>query len=333
MTGHGPWIDVHAHPGACFLRGLPPDDLTVQFLGGDRTDTAIAALVASEVTVSSFSTVADLAVLGPGPDGAPTAVRDFDDGEAVADHDRQLTALAHLGDSAELTLVGGPDEVRDLHAAGRSGHLVTCEGADFAEHDPGQIERAHARGVRLVTLVHYRPNEIGDLQTSPARHGGLSGRGRELVGELNRLGIVVDLAHASAETTAAAAETSTAPIVVSHSHLAAPGRAHPRLLEPFHARLVAETGGVVGAWPAGIVAATLADFADEVCRLIDLLGVDHVAIGSDLDANYRPVLDRHAQFTDLAGLLGGRGLTTEEIDAVLGGNFLRVWQAVEAAAG
>jgi membrane dipeptidase len=64
------------------------------------------------------------------------------------------------------------------------------------------------------------------------------------------------------------------------------------------------------------------------CRLVDLVGVDHVGIGSDMDANFRPVLDRYSQFAELAHLLGRRGLSATEVDAILGGNFVRLFRLV-----
>jgi membrane dipeptidase len=175
-------------------------------------------------------------------------------------------------------------------------------------------------------------NDLGDIQTEDPVHGGLTSVGKEVVTEMNRLGIVVDLAHATQNTTAHAAAQSTTPIVISHSHLASEGAPHPRLLAPDHARLVADTGGVVGAWPAGIVSATLDDYVEEICRLVDLIGIQHVAIGTDMDANYRPVLDRYDQMGTLGQLLQARGLTASDVDAVMGGNYLRVWSTVEQAA-
>lgn len=106
----------------------------------------------------------------------------------------------------------------------------------------------------------------------------------------------------------------------------------PRLLSEEHASMVAEAGGIIGAWPAGVAQSTLADYVDETCRLIDLVGVDHVAIGTDLDANYMPVLSEYDQFPELARHLQAEGLHTAEVDKVLGGNFLRAFEAVEHAA-
>ena len=83
-------------------------------------------------------------------------------------------------------------------------------------------------------------------------HEGLSRFGRDLVAECNRLGIVVDCAHASFATTMAVLEASSQPVIISHGQLSNPGIAHPRLMTAQHAAAVAEAGGLVGAWPCGI---------------------------------------------------------------------------------
>jgi membrane dipeptidase len=116
--------------------------------------------------------------------------------------------------------------------------------------------------------------------------------------------------------------------MVSHSHLDHADRHHPRLLSAAHARSVASAGGLIGAWPAGVTSARLADFADEVVRLADLVGVDHVAIGTDLDANYRPVLTSYADFARLPELLAARGVGAADTDLVLGGNALALLRRV-----
>lgn len=274
----------------------------------------------------SASTVADLAVLRPNADGGLGAGRDFEPGEARADHDRQLAGLASV--FTEVTQAREVADIDAAHAAGSGSAFLSCEGADFLEGRRDGLAQAHAIGVRMITLVHYRINELGDIQTEPPRHGGLTPFGRAVVAEMNRLGLIVDLAHATFETTIGALETSNHPIVISHSHLSGPGSEHPRLLTEEHARAVADAGGLVGAWPAGVSATTLSDYVDEVCRLVDLIGVEHVAIGTDLDANYRPVLTEYAQFPAVASDMERRGFSSDEVDAVLGGNARRLFAAV-----
>jgi membrane dipeptidase len=327
---HGPWVDVHSHPGCGFLGGLAPSDPLVKTFGGDRSQERVPTAEAGEVSAVNVSTVADLAVLGIAASG-PTALREFEPGEAERDHQRQIGAISQVLGHNQVVAVLRAADVSSAQAEGRTGVFLGCEGADFLDGDGGGLAGAYDDGVRAITLVHYRVNELGDIQTEDSVHDGLTPFGIEVVGEMNRLGMIVDLAHATFETTTGALNVSTAPIMISHSHLASPGADHPRLLSVKHARVVADAGGIIGAWPAGIASSTLDDYVDEICRLIEVVGTDHVAIGTDLDANYRPVLTSYEQFPDVAAALALRGLDHSEIDDVLGGNFIRVFGQVELA--
>jgi membrane dipeptidase len=206
--------------------------------------------------------------------------------------------------------------------------LLSCEGGDFLEGRLEPLAEARAAGASSLTLVHYRVNDIGDVQTEDPVHGGLTHFGRQVVAECNRLGVIIDCAHATFETTADVLTKSSQPVMVSHSHLDHADRHHPRLLSSQHARAVASAGGLIGAWPAGVTSASLAEFADEVIRLIDLVGVGHVAIGTDLDANYRPVLTSYADFARLPDLLAARGATAADTDLILGANALALLRRV-----
>jgi membrane dipeptidase len=219
-------------------------------------------------------------------------------------------------------------DIEHAHAEGRTVVQVTCEGGDFLEGRLERVDEARATGMTALTLVHYRVNEIGDIQTEPPVHGGLTAFGRDVVAECNRLGVLIDCAHATFDATIDVLEASADPVMISHSHLDHTDRHHPRLLSADHASAVALAGGVIGAWPAGVTSASLADFVDEIVRLVELVGVDHVAIGTDMDANFRPVMDRYEQFSSVADLLRRRGLGIGEIDQVLGGNMVEIVRTV-----
>jgi membrane dipeptidase len=85
---------------------------------------------------------------------------------------------------------------------------------------------------------------------------------------------------------------------------------------------------LIGAWPSGVTATSLADFADEIARLADLVGAGHIAIGTDLDGNYRPVLTSYADFATLPELLAGRSLSDADIARILGANALDLLRTV-----
>lgn len=323
-----PWIDVHAHPGRCFLAGLDEGHLLSELLGGDGSVGALRAAHDAGLTAVSFATVADLLVLAPTPEGGLRAGRPFEPGEALADHRRQLDGLRRLVEDEDVAIARTAADLEQAHIESRTVVLVTCEGGDFLEGDTERLVEAHAAGMSSLTLVHYRVNEIGDIQTEAPVHGGLTAFGREVVAACNDLGVVIDCAHGTLETTLGVLDASVAPVMISHSHLDHADRSHPRLLSVEHATAIAAAGGLVGAWPSGVTSATLDDFVDEIVRLVHLLGAGHVAIGTDLDANYRPVVTGHGQFAAIAEGLSGRGLDDAAVDGVLGANVVDLYRRV-----
>jgi membrane dipeptidase len=294
----------------------------VASMGAASVAGAVRDARAAGMTALTLATVSDLAVLRPDPETGLRAHRDFRPGEAHADHRRQLDGLREAVADAGAEVATSAADVERAAADGRTVVLLGCEGGDFLDGDLRRLGEARAAGVTVLTLVHYRVNEIGDTQTEPPVHDGLSRFGRDVVAECNRLGIVVDCAHASFATTMAVLAVSTQPVIISHGQLAsagaAAGRAHPRLLTTAHAAAVASAGGLIGAWPAGLTSQSLADFATEIIRLTEAAGTAHVAIGTDLDGNYKPVLTRYAQLADLAALLRDRGLPEDSIRHILG---------------
>ena len=325
-----PWVDVHAHPGRCFLAGLDAGDPLAGLLGGPDVGAALSAARNAGLAAVTLSTVADLRVLAPDPVKGLRAVREFGPGEAYADHRRQLAGIAQILAGLGTPVAVNPAAIESAWATGHIAVLLACEGGDFLEGRLEALAEARALGASSLTLVHYRVNQIGDVQTEEPVHGGLTGFGREVVAECNRLGMIIDCAHATLATTAGVLEASRQPIMVSHSHLDHANRHHPRLLSPAHARAVAGAGGLIGAWPSGVTSTSLADFADEIARLAELVGTGHVAIGTDMDANYRPVLASYTEFAALPGLLADRGLSGTDTDKILGGNALGLLRTVTA---
>jgi membrane dipeptidase len=315
-----PRVDLHSHAGRCFLAGLPAGHSAVTTLGAPAVADAVHAARAAGMTALVLAAVADFTVLRPDPATGLRAHRDFRPGEAYSDYQRQLAgirqAVAEAGAEVATSAAGLDRAARD----GGTAVLLGCEGGDFLEGDLGRLEEARAAGLTVLTLVHYRVSDIGDVQTEKPVHGGLSRFGRDVVAECNRLGIVVDCAHASFATTMAVLDASSQPVIISHGQLSYPGIVHPRLMTAQHAAAVAEAGGLIGAWPCGITSRSLADFGTEIIRLAEAAGLDHVALGTDLDGNYRPVLTRYDQLDDLTGLLAARCLPTASVHQILGGN-------------
>jgi len=315
----GVTFDFHCHPGAFYRKGSSS-------YGGDEAVAArIADMLSARLSGAFFSTVSDSPILQRTENGIVPA-RVFDRGEAWSEYKRQLAILKELlGVDNKVRLAMQSNDLKD---DGTLSAYIACEGGDFLD-GLGRLDEAYADGVRAIQLVHYAPNQLGDLQTQASVYNGLSAFGREVVVKMNQLGMVIDVAHAPFNSVKAVASISDSPIILSHSILKGdPSRPiAARAITEDHARVVAETGGVIGAWPSGF-SSSFDDFVENTLRLVDVVGVDHVGLGTDMDANFRPVLDRYSQFSLWTEALGQRGLSVAEVRKLAGGNAARVLGAV-----
>lgn len=322
-----PAIDTHAHPGRTFIRGA--ENLTWRMrlyaLRGTFEGRTIAAMRAGNVATACFCAVADFPTLDARGSGL-RSVRDFVPGEAYAFYRTQIENLKALATHDEVALVFSPADVHTTRATGKIGAILGVEGADFLEDDLGRVQRAFSDGVRVLTLVHYfRGGVIGDVMTSDPVHGGLTRFGRDAVREMNRAGIIVDVSHCSQQTAYDTLEVATKPLLITHTDVRESERRNARFVSGDLARAVSDAGGVVGAWPAGIALRTLDDYVERILQLVELLGEDHVCVGTDMDANYKPVLETYAKMPLLVGGLLRRGMPEEALAKLIGGNFLRVF--------
>ena len=173
-------------------------------------------------------------------------------------------------------------------------------------------------------------NELGDIQTEAPVHGGLTAFGRAAVREMNRLGIVVDVAHATLDVVRGVAETTTQPIILSHSNIQ-DGSGWARFITVEHARLIARTGGVIGAIPyvRGYRGDYIPAYVDHISRLVEAVGVEHVGIGTDMDGiGPGAIFTSYDRWPSLAQALLDRGYGKEEVAKMLGGNCRRVFEKV-----
>ncbi len=327
-----PIIDSHAHPGRSFIksaRNLSFKIWLYKMLGGTFEDRTIADMRAGGVDGAVFNGVADIQLLTLGKTGL-LSNREFTPGEAWASYRRQIADLQALETSGLATICRSASDVRTAKAAAKVGMFLAMEGADFLENDLSRLQQVYDDGVRMLTLVHYHNNTLGDIMTGEIGKRGLTGFGREVVQAMNATGLVVDMAHASEQTVLDAVSVAKKPIVITHTHINTASLSHPRFVNREVAQAVAETGGYIGAWPVGIDATTLAQFIDRIDFLMQIVGKDHVAIGSDMDANYKPVLETYRKMPLVVGALLKRGYTDETLAAIMGGNVLRVMEMAQA---
>lgn len=318
-----PTIDCHSHAGS-ILRVLAE--------GGHAPFTPLAGpMRLGGLAVACLAIVSDSPTHRVTLEGRITTFRNPEPGELAAYAERGFTRLHALVREQGLRIVR---TASDLAAARASAPavLVAAEGADFLEGDLAPLEEAYRRAaLRHLQLTHYRVNALGDIQTEPPVHNGLTPFGAEVIRRCEALGVIVDVAHGTEALVRQAAEVARKPLVLSHTSLTAHPRPFTRRITPDHARIVARTGGVIGIWPPASLFPDLTAFAEGVARMADVVGPDHVGLGSDMMGLVgSSALPNYTGLPELAAQLLVR-FTPEEAAGILGGNYRRVAGACLAA--
>ncbi|MEQ8329485.1 MAG: dipeptidase [Longimicrobiales bacterium] len=250
--------------------------------------------------------------------------------------DIALEVIEAYPDVFELAL--DVSDVNRIFGEGKIASMLGMEGGHAIENSLGALRAFYALGVRYMTLTHNGTLDWADAGSDEHRHGGLTDFGREVVREMNRLGMLVDLAHTSPETMNDALDVAEAPVIWSHAD-ALGMRDHPRNVPDQVLRRLPDNGGVVmvtfvPSFLTDADQATLADVADHIEHVAEVAGVDHVGIGSDFDGiDSTPVgLEDVSTFPALFAELSRRGWSEEDLAKLAGGNVLRAWQEAEAVA-
>ncbi len=239
-------------------------------------------------------------------------------GRAVA-HDPRMLWIRTTDDLLQLQIERSVDPAW-------IGGLLAIEGAHALEDDPANLERAFALGVRMIGLAHFFDNAYAG-SAHGVEQGGLTPLGRATLERMEALGITADLAHLSAAAQQEWLAAATKPVVVSHG--GARGTCdNARTLSDDQIRAIARGGGVVGIgfWPLAVCGNAPADVARAIRYVADLVGSDHVALGSDYDGGTRVGFDA-SRLPALTQALLDAGLDADAVRKVLGENVLRVLRA------
>jgi membrane dipeptidase len=238
-----------------------------------------------------------------------------------------------------VALCTRPGDVSAARSAGRLAAVLAIEGGHALEDDLDRLFEFHARGVRTMTLTWNNSNEWADGCGDDGPHGGLTVRGREVVAAMESLGWAVDISHAARSTFDDVVSIARGPLLASHS-CARALREHPRNLDDVQLRAIAASGGVacMNVYPCFLVPdgeeATLEHVLDHLEHFLAVAGPAHVGLGCDFDGiavTPRGLPDVAALPALSAGLLR-RGHAPETVEAVLGTNLLRVFEAALAGA-
>lgn len=253
----------------------------------------------------------------------------------------------------DIELVRSAADARRIMGAGKIGVLLAMEGAEPLGDDLSALRLLYKLGLRMLSFTWHRRTAFGDGAWENESGGGLSRLGRQAVGEMNRLGIIVDVSHASDRTTSDILKISTKPVIASHSNARAV-LDHPRNVTDDMIRAIAASGGVVGGVAVSRFTAegvpTIAQWANHFEHIIRVAGIDHVGVGADFVhhlyqlaavpdiAEWSP--DRGKPRYDFTGMLDSEDLpaltaellkrryTEADLRKIYHQNYLRVIEAV-----
>lgn len=236
------------------------------------------------------------------------------------------------------------DEAREVMAGGRIASLIGAEGGHSIGGTLDGIDRLHELGVRYMTLTHNDNTPWADSATDEPRHGGLTDFGRDVVRRMNSLGMIVDLAHVSVPTMNDALDTTTKPVLFTHSSAQALTPHVRNVPDEVLVRMRSNGGVCMVAFVAEFVnetfrqwvheakregappPVTVTDVADHIDHVRDVAGVDHVGIGGDYDGcpDLPDGLGDVSGYPRLIAELADRGWSDDDLRKLTGENALRV---------
>lgn len=230
-----------------------------------------------------------------------------------------------------LVLLLRKDDIRNLMKARAGGArtvggLLSTEGAHALEGRIENVKRLHDAGYRMIGMTHFFDNEVGGSLHGVSREG-LSPFGFQAVRAMEEAGIIVDLAHASEKMVADVLQVATRPPLVSHTGVRGTCDS-ARNLSDNTMKAIAAKGGLIGIgyWKGAVCDDTPAGVAKAIRYAVDLVGEDHVALGSDYDGSTTVTFDA-SQSAALVEAMMKAGLTNEQIAKISGGNAIRFLEA------
>ncbi len=261
--------------------------------------------------------------------GVTRSYREANPGELRRNYEnaiRRRRAQARRDNLIEITSVEALDRVA---SEGQPAIVLVSEGADFLEDDVSfskKLERMDSCTCSSCIATLNRASATSG--TEEPVNNGLTALSKDVVRMCNRIGILVDVAHATGIEQAL--DISTKPLIYSHGHVsAAPpsasqGVTAARAIYAPLAQTLVDKGGVIGLWPSWYSYPNLDLYSDELVRLAQTYGIEHLGVGTDMFGLARTIIPSYREFAKLPEYLAQRKMKDEDIGAVLGGNYIRV---------
>jgi membrane dipeptidase len=253
-----------------------------------------------------------------------------------------------------LELALSAADVERIQKAGKIASLIGMEGGHSIGNSIGALRMMYRLGARYMTLTHNNHTPWADSAAMAPEHNGLTPFGEEIVREMNRLGMIVDLSHVSPETMADALRVTTAPVMFSHAAAKAITNVSRNVPDDILRQLKANRGIIMVTFVPGFVSQEVADFnalpadqragkevpratliqvADHIDHIREVAGIDAIGLGGDFDGITQVVmgLEDTSTYPDLLAELLRRGYSDEDIRKIAGRNMLRVLREAERA--
>lgn len=255
---------------------------------------------------------------------------------ATAKADQLLNEIEEMvaKNCTAIEIARTPDELFRHKKEGKKSIMMGIENGYAIGKDLTNVERFRRRGIVYMTLCHNGDNDICDSARGNNEHNGLSEFGVEVVKEMNRVGLMIDLSHAGEKSFYDALELSKTPIVCSHSSCRSLCD-HPRNLTDEQMKALSRKGGVMqlclyGGFLRQEGQATIIDAMEHLNHMVNIMGVDHVGIGSDFDGDGGIIGCASAsEIINITRKLLAERYSETDIQKIWGGNFLRVMQEVQ----
>lgn len=268
-------------------------------------------------------------------------------GEAYERFSANLNEMDDVLKANNLTRALNYSDLKKARKKNKPIVIQSVEGGHFIEGKLERIQTAYDRGLRLLGLMHdgQTTPAIGDIYTDEPLYNGLTPLGIDIIKECNKLGILIDLAHCNNEAINKALETSTKPMLISHTGLNTQLGTNekmakmmmPRLISKEQAKKFADAGGVIGIWTH--LADTALDYAKNIRAMVDIVGMEHVCIGTDTKlapprnsndkfgnkTNQRWESTNKGFFYSVVDAMLKTGFTEQEIIQIGGGNLCRIF--------
>ncbi|KAJ5954132.1 Peptidase M19 renal dipeptidase [Penicillium viridicatum] len=262
--------------------------------------------------------------------------------EALRDTIQQIDLVHRLLElyPDDMGLVEESSDIMRLFKAGKFSSLIGVEGLHQIANSASVLRMYYKLGVRYVTLAHNKNNIYADSATSSSpAHGGLSAQGIDMIREMNRIGMIIDLSHTSEAVMYQALESSKAPVIFSHSAIAAIVPHVRNVSDAVLEKLQANNGVIMITFIPSLIhttanEASIDHIVDHIIHAGDLIGYSHVGLGSDYDGMFSAVkgVDDVSLYPYLVAKMLERGISRPDVEKVVGLNIIRVLGEVEARA-